>query len=325
MSQVSFQPAGFSYIRTLHSLIGVSYFAYRQREPFKYVEVSITVLLCVCSFLLAFPCLFECTFDFNTIVSRDGYSLETVLPITVIYVDLYHSCTSCLLVAWRSGRLRYFFIRAEDYSALFKTDFTASQRQRLLIIAVKLVIYNVAHLMGETLLILLLVPHKVSRMNGGGNNSTSTLVPTVTVDPFAFKVLSTASKVLQAGQSKAVATILIFIMEYLSILIEKLEMRFDHFVYTNTSTRSVEVAKVAFIEMQSLIKCGNEIFSHLTYDVLVTELIIILLATLEVAVAIGARNLTGNVFHELYNLTISYLTLWLCCEYAGACLVTTCP
>ena len=280
----------------------------------KYVQLVVMSGIILISILWTTPCLFDCGYDINKIL-KEGYSAKLISALIIVF-DLYHSVISGIIVAWRTSRLRFFFVRTDDYCNTFKTDLSDGQRKRLVIVATKLLFLNLMHMLGELLLLTLVVPHKVGKASPPWVvNSTATLAPAVQMNRDVYHVIFVISKIVQAAYSKAVATIIIFMCEYLAILTEKIEMRFDRFVYINSkASRSVEVAKIAFIEMQALIRDADEVFGHTAFDVFFMEILIMVAGLMEVSAGVRRDKLSVDEWHELFNILVSFVTLYLGCK-----------
>lgn len=309
-------PPGFRILLSFHTVFGVCYFGLISNPIVKFVSLTVTLTFAVSVVVFSLPCVVNCAYNWTQLF-RWGLSPQ-FLAYTIIGLDVYHSVMSCIIIGFRSRRLRDFFERSSDYCNTFAVNLLPAQRTKLTSVAVKLLFLNLLHLAIEVCLLTLLVPHKVvAGGNGGGKEKTESEDEKPETSSFLYPVVLTI-RVLQVIYSKVIESNLIFLMEYLALIVQRLEMKYDKFVYRNlrsSSGRSIEVAKVAFIEVQNLIREADEVFSHTAFDPLFVDVLILLLGMMEFCDGVTRRRrVSREDFHELFNAFASLISIYLCCE-----------
>lgn len=330
MAPFGIDPVGFKYIKIFHLCFGVSYFGYYTNTNVKYITMGTTLLYLILQILANVPCFFHCTFDTKELFGKAGLS-PNFMSFIIVYLDLYHVVMTCLIIMSRGGKIREFFNELHDYSRNFGVKLVTTQKNKLMATAVRLIFYNIVHIVGEVLMLTLLVEHKLARqpksavvnmmyVPSSGSNSTSkpeeddeSLIPL----SYSFWYhLNLFLKLFSVVYSKVIETVLVYIATYLAMVLKRLESRFDKFIYTKAGGRSIEVAKVAFIEMQNLIKGADEVFSHTAFDPLFVNVLIVLIGLFVAIDGITRRRtLDHNDWHELYNAFSSFFAIYMCCEY----------
>lgn len=319
-------PIGFKYIKILHLTFGLSYFGFYTNTKTKVITVITTVIFLTLNILANIPCFFHCTFDTGKLFGKQGLS-PNFMSFIIVYLDVYHVTMSALIVMSRGGKIKEFFDELHDYTRNFGVKLVKTQKNKLTATAIRLVFYNVVHLVGEVLMLTLLVEHKLARpkknavvnllyVPSSAKNSTSAEDEALIPLSYSFwYYLSLTLKIFSVVYSKVIETLLVYIATYLSMVLKRLESRFDKFIYTKAGGRSIEVAKVAFIEMQNLIKGADEVFSHTAFDPLFVNVLIVLIG-LFVAIdgVTRRRTLDHNDWHELYNSFSSFFAIYMCCE-----------
>lgn len=205
-----------------------------------------------------------------------------------------------------------------------------------------MVVVNALHVVGQGCLLAFVAPDKIatkpcpeptppttaSPMGNVSFFATTTLPlvnvtcahshkPTIDMNYDVFYALSLVVRLLVALHSKAIETIYVFFAQYLSLLLTRLEMRYDNFVYTAKGGRSIEVAKVAFIEMQNLIQEADGIFNHTFYDSHLVNVLMLIGNLFVVADGVWMRNeLSNDVYFSMFNAIASYMSLLLVTSYA---------
>lgn len=324
--EVSQSPAGFSIIHTLHMCFGVSYFGYHTKPLAKYLTLATTLLFLTVLILMNFPCLFHCTFNIKHLFTS-GLSPDFTSFI-IIYLDLYHVIGSSLILIFRGYRIQKFFDRVDDYCRNFGVELVAAQKKKLTSISVRITVYNILHVVGEVLILIFLVEHKLikktDRWTGGFTmekralNSTMTgMTPTIELDERTSYFINLLLKAMIVLYSKMIESLIVYISSYVSLILKRLEVRYDKFIYAPKGGRSIEVAKVAYIEAQNLIKESDEVFSHTTFDPLFINVLIILIGIFEVTDGIGRRReIDVDDWHEMYNSFSAFFAIYMCCEFS---------
>ena len=333
MSFETLAPAGFKYIKIFHLTFGISYFGYYSNSSIKFITLMTTAIFLIMEILANVPCFFYCTFDTKELFGKAGLS-PNFMSFVVVYLDLYHVVMSALICMSRGSKIREFFTETHDYCRNFGVKLVSAQKKKLTATAVRLVTYNVLHMIGEILMLTLLVEHKLARPKknvivnllyvpsaAGSKNSTrggsynDDGESLIELSYSFWYHLSLILKVFSVVYSKIIETLLVYIATYLSMVLKRLESRFDKFVYTSKGGRSIEVAKVAFIEVQNLIKGADEVFSHTAFDPLFVNVLIVLIG-LFVAIdgVTRRRTLDHNDWHELYNSFSSFFAIYMCCK-----------
>lgn len=323
-------PIGFKYIKMLHLAFGLSYFGYYTNSRTKVITVITTVIFLIFEVLANIPCFFHCTFDTKKLFGKTGLSPD-FMSFIIVYLDVYHVVMSALIVMSRGGKIREFFNELHDYSRNFGVKLVTAQKNKLTATAIRLVAYNIIHIVGEVLMLTLLVEHKLARpkknvvvnmmyvpsspKNGTTEHESEDDEALIPLSYSFWYHLSLFLKLFAVVYSKVIETLLVYIATYLSMVLKRLESRFDKFIYTKTGGRSIEVAKVAFIEVQNLIKGADEVFSHTAFDPLFVNVLIVLIG-LFVAIdgVTRRRTLDHNDWHELYNSFSSFFAIYMCCK-----------
>lgn len=325
-------PPGFKYIKIFHLTFGISYFGYYSNSSIKLITLITTSIFLILGILANIPCFFHCTFDTKELFGKTGLS-PNFMSFVIVYLDLYHVIMSALICMSRGSKIREFFIEMHDYCRNFGVKLVSAQKKKLTATAVRLVTYNVLHIVGEILMLTLLVEHKLARPKknvivnllyvpsaASSKNSTEgsgheEFESVIKLSYSFWYHLSLIVKVFSVVYSKIIETLLVYIATYLSMVLKRLESRFDKFIYTSKGGRSIEVAKVAFIEMQNLIKGADEVFSHTAFDPLFVNVLIVLIG-LFVAIdgVTRRRTLDHNDWHELYNSFSSFFAIYMCCK-----------
>jgi hypothetical protein len=317
--EVSPFPPGFKILLSFHTLFGICYFGLVANPIIKFLTLATSITFIIAIVLFSLPCVLNCAFTWSQLFVW-GLS-HKLLVYTVIVLDVYHSVMSCITIALRSRRLRDFFERCSDYCNTFGVNLLPAQRTKLSSVAMKIVFLNLMHLVIEVCILTLVVPHKVVSMGrneaeegkGSKNNP---------VDPISRDILYPVVmgfRIMQVIYSKVIESNLIFVTEYLTMIVQRLEMRYDKFVYRSSSMRtgqSIEVGKVAFIEIQNLIKEADEVFSHAAFEPMFIDVSIVLIGVLEACDGITRRRqVASEDIHELFNAFASLISVYMCCEY----------
>ena len=306
-------PPGFRILLAFHAVFGVCYFGLVTNPIVKFLTLTSTLVFVVCIILFSLPCVVNCAYTWGELFEW-GLSPK-LLSFIVIGLDVYHAVMSCLIIGSKSRRLRDFFERSSDYCETFGVNLLPAQRTKLTSVAVKLVFLNLLHLVMEVCLMTLVVPQKVvakrGQDDGKGQNNGS-------VDREILYPIVLFVRVLSVIYSKVIESNLIFLVEYVTMIVQRLEMRYDKFVFRNTRGRdgqSIEVGKVAFIEIQNLIKEADEVFAHTAFDPLFIDVLIVLLGLLEFCDGVTRRRqVSREDFHELFNAFASLVSIYMCCK-----------
>lgn len=333
MSFETIAPAGFKYIKIFHLIFGISYFGYYSNSTIKFITLITTITYLIMEILGNIPCFFHCTFDTKELFGKTGLSPNFV-SFVIVYLDLYHVIMSAFICMSRGSKIREFFIETHDYCRNFGVKLVSAQKKKLTATAVRLVTYNVLHIIGEVLMLTLLVEHKIARPKknvavnllyvpsaASSKNSTEGREEKnggeslIELSYSLWYHLSLILKIFSVVYSKIIETLLVYIATYLSMVLKRLESRFDKFIYTSKGGRSIEVAKVAFIEMQNLIKGADEVFSHTAFDPLFVNVLIVLIGLFVAIDGVARRRtLDHNDWHELYNSFSSFFAIYMCCK-----------
>lgn len=315
-------PNGFQGLLVVHSVFGVSYFGYFDSYLLKLASGVFSLLFLISFTIIHIPCFFDCTFDLGSLF-KTGLS-PLLVTFIVSCMRLYHVIMTDVIIFFRSERIRQFFRRADDFSFNFNVKLLESQQQKLVATVIMLFFLNVLNMVGECCILVFLAKHRIASIIPStssnktiaiSNNSTAPQA-LVNFDHTTFYYFSLIVRIFAAVHAKALECILIYLAQYLSILLQRLEIRFDKFIYSSKSDRSIEVAKVAFIEMQNLIKDADEVFADVSLNPLYSNIFIIMGSLFIVADGIGRRReLHGNDYYELYQVVVCMISLLLCCSY----------
>ena len=305
----STRPPGFTIILVFHSLCGVSYFGLLSSLLLRVWTIIVSTAFAVSLILLSLPCVLNCSFRIQQLMTW-GLS-PAFLSFCVIILDVYHAVMSCLIIAFRSRRLREFFERSEDYCQTFGLQLLPAQRTKLTAVAVKLVCFNVLHVILEACFLTLVVPHKLLAGVVRSNKEQAATEENPVLFPGALVV-----RLMSVLFSKVIESNLVYLIEYVALVVQRLEMKYDKFIYrTSHASRSIEVGKVAFIEIQNLIREADEVFSHAAFDPLFVDVLITLLGILEFCDGITRRRkISADDCHELFNAFASLISIYLCCK-----------
>lgn len=335
MSFGTVAPPGFKYIKIFHLTFGISYFGYYSNSGIKFITLITTAIFLTIEILANIPCFFYCTFDTKELFGKAGLS-PNFMSFVIVYLDLYHVIMSALICMSRGSKIREFFTETHDYCRNFGVKLVSAQKKKLTATAVRLVTYNVLHIIGEILMLTLLVEHKLARpkknviinllyvpsaassknsTHGDSHAEKDNGEPLIELSYSFWYHFSLILKVFSVVYSKIIETLLVYIATYLSMVLKRLESRFDKFIYTSKGGRSIEVAKVAFIEVQNLIKGADEVFSHTAFDPLFVNVLIVLIGLFVAIDGITRRRtLDHNDWHELYNSFSSFFAIYMCCK-----------
>lgn len=311
---------GFQALLVFHSFLGVSYFGLFQNYCLKFFTLIVNISFIAALILFSSPCFFNCNYDIKALFEEGSFPKVLIFLIHQIKVIQAVACDVTLII--RSSRVFRFVKRASTFIKNFDIELLASQKQALNSTVALIVFYNLVLLVTEGCFLCFLVPKKLAYIPETINNKTAadltneskTLVKNF--DPQVFFYFALVIRTIAVVHSKAIQTVLIYFAKFLAQMLQRLEIRFDKFLHVSKGRRSIEVAKVAFIELQNLIKEADEVFLTSFYDPFLVELCILFGSLL--ILSISAQSLEVPFYdnlHELLNAFASFITLALGCSY----------
>ena len=317
---------GFWIIKLLHQSFGVSYGGYYQNTILRTCLFITTFMFLTLFILINIPCLFHCEFDIQTFFSN-GVSPE--VPEFIIFcITTYQVIGTVITLVFRGSKLHHFFDRIEDYTHNFGVELFDHQKKKLTAVAARVVFYNILNLTGQmAFLSYILDRHskEISTMDqhqdDHGNDTKShssehahketyNYLSRKTFD-YAYVILTGLAVI----HSEIIETHMVYISAYLTQILKRLEVRFDKFIYNpKKGGRKIEVAKVAYIEVQNLIKEADEIFSSPIFEPLFMDIIIVMLAIYKVCSGVKkTKILTQDDWFNIYHSFAEFLPLFILC------------